>query len=158
MPPACSLCVGLLVHLLTIFYSLIAFSSSQLTGVVLMSAFRFGGWRTPLSIWMIKHISKLPLTSPDFLLQEVRATCWGMDCGLWTSPEQRWGWMSHRNGKNWRISVTNQCLFLVFLFPYLFFLESHPDYSQMPHYHIYLKSSSNDFDFFHLFTHQFPFI
>lgn len=52
--------------------------------------------------------------------------------------------------KNWRISVTNQCLFLSLSIPVFiyFVLESHPEYSQVPNYHIYSKLSGNDFDFF----------
>lgn len=57
--------------------------------------------------------------------------------------------------KNWRISVTNQCLFLSLCIPvfiYLFILERHPDYSQVPNYHTYFKSSGNDFDLFFIYS------
>lgn len=62
--------------------------------------------------------------------------------------------------KNWRISVTNQCLFLSLCIPvfiYLFILERHPDYSQVPNYHTYFKSSGNDFDLFSFIHSPFSF-
>lgn len=58
-------------------------------------------WRVKDSI---KHLSNeahplTSLTSPDFLMKEVRTACLRMNCGLWTSPEQRWGWIFHKMEK-----------------------------------------------------------